>query len=52
VEADAQLLEFKCVPFAEEVMYGHLRKRSGAGEAAQAEQAQEAEEAQAQESTR
>jgi hypothetical protein len=28
IEADAQLLEFKCVPFAEEVMYGHLRKRS------------------------
>lgn len=26
VEEDAQLMEFKCVPFAEEVMYGHLRK--------------------------
>lgn len=30
VEANAQLLEFKCVEFAEELMYGHLtRKRSG-----------------------
>ena len=28
VEPNVQLLEFKCVPFAEEVMYGHLRKRS------------------------
>jgi hypothetical protein len=26
MEPDAQLLEFKCVPFAEEVMYGDLRK--------------------------
>jgi hypothetical protein len=26
VEANAELLEFKCVPFAEEVLYGHLRK--------------------------
>jgi hypothetical protein len=26
LEPNAQLLEFKCVPFAEEVMYGHLRK--------------------------
>jgi len=32
VEPNAQLLEFKCVPFAEEVMYGHLRKRAGARE--------------------
>ena len=29
VEAHAQLLEFKCVEFAEELMYGHLRKRTG-----------------------
>ena len=26
VEANAQLLEYKCVEFAEELMYGHLRK--------------------------
>ena len=25
-EADVQLMEYKCVPFAEELMYGHLRK--------------------------
>lgn len=28
VEPRAQLLEFKCVEFVEELMYGHLRKRS------------------------
>ena len=27
VEKNAQLLEFKCVEFAEELMYGHLRKQ-------------------------
>ena len=27
VERNAQLLEFKCVEFAEEVVYGHLRKK-------------------------
>jgi hypothetical protein len=27
-EANAQLLEFKCVEFVEEMMYGHLRKRA------------------------
>lgn len=26
-EPDMQLMEYKCVPFAEELMYGHLRKR-------------------------
>ena len=26
-EPDVQLLEYKCVPFAEELMYGHLRKK-------------------------
>jgi hypothetical protein len=26
IEKDMQLLEFKCVPFTEELMYGHLRK--------------------------
>jgi hypothetical protein len=26
VESNARLLEFKCVPFAEDAMYGHLRK--------------------------
>jgi hypothetical protein len=28
VEKDARLLEFKCVEFAEELMYGALRKKS------------------------
>ena len=27
VEANAQLLQFKCVEFVEELMYGHLRKK-------------------------
>jgi hypothetical protein len=27
IEQDMQLLEFKCVPFAEELMYGHLRRQ-------------------------
>ena len=26
-EANAQLMEYKCVPFVEELMYGHLRKK-------------------------
>ena len=26
---NAQLLEFKCVEFVEELMYGHLRKKTG-----------------------
>ena len=26
-EPNMQLLEYKCVPFAEELMYGHLRKK-------------------------
>ncbi|MEE8244523.1 MAG: hypothetical protein V3R27_05990, partial [Pseudomonadales bacterium] len=26
VEDDARLLEYKCVPFAEDAVYGHLRK--------------------------
>jgi len=29
LEKNAQLLEFKCVEFAEELMYGHLRKQPG-----------------------
>src|SRR5262245_23261885 len=29
VERNAQLLEFKCVEFSEEVVYGHLRKKTG-----------------------
>ncbi len=29
-EPNAQLLEFKCVEFVEELMYGHLRKKTGA----------------------
>jgi len=28
LEKNAQVLEFKCVEFAEELMYGHLRKQS------------------------
>ena len=28
-EPDAQLLEFKCVEFVEELMYGPLRKKTG-----------------------
>ena len=28
IEKDAQLLEYKCIPFAEELMYGHLRKKT------------------------
>jgi hypothetical protein len=27
VERNARLLEFRCVEFAEELMYGHLRKK-------------------------
>ena len=27
LEKNAQLMEYKCVPFVEELMYGHLRKR-------------------------
>ena len=27
LEKNVQLLEFKCVEFAEELMYGHLRKK-------------------------
>ena len=30
-EADIQLLEFKCIEFAEELMYGHLRKAATKG---------------------
>jgi hypothetical protein len=29
LEPNAQLLEFKCVEFVEELMYGHLRKKAG-----------------------
>jgi len=28
IEPNMQLLEFKCVPFSEEVLYGHLRKKT------------------------
>jgi len=27
LEKNAQLMEYKCVPFAEELMYGQLRKQ-------------------------
>jgi hypothetical protein len=29
VEKDARLLEFRCAEFAEEFLYGHLRKKPG-----------------------
>jgi hypothetical protein len=28
LEKNVQLMEFKCIPFAEELMYGHLRKKT------------------------
>ena len=28
LEENSQLLEFKCIPFAEELMYGHLRRQT------------------------
>jgi hypothetical protein len=28
LERNAQLLEFKCIPFSEELIYGHLRKKT------------------------
>ncbi len=28
-DQNAQLMEFKCVEFVEELMYGHLRKKTG-----------------------
>ncbi len=28
LEKNAQLMEFNCVPFAEELLYGHLRKQT------------------------
>jgi len=27
LEKNAQFLEFKCVPFSEDLIYGHLRKK-------------------------
>jgi hypothetical protein len=30
VEPNAQLMQFKCVEFVEELMYGHLRKKTSA----------------------
>ena len=35
VEPNARLLEFKCVPFAEGAMYGHLRRDAAPAEKAQ-----------------
>ena len=29
LDKNAQFLEFKCVPFSEELVYGHLRKQTG-----------------------
>ena len=31
IETNAEMLEFKCVPFAEEMLYGHLRRNDPAG---------------------
>ena len=31
LEPNAQLMEYKCVPFVEELMYGHLRQKPTAG---------------------
>jgi len=28
MEKNAQLLEFQCVPFSEEMLYGHLRRKT------------------------
>ena len=28
LDENAQLLEFKCVPFSEEMLYGHLRRQT------------------------
>jgi hypothetical protein len=28
IDANAQFLEFKCEPFSEELVYGHLRKQA------------------------
>jgi hypothetical protein len=33
LETNVELLEFKCVPFAEEILYGHLRKGYGGEDA-------------------
>ena len=29
VEKNAQIMEFRCVEFAEDLIYGHLRKQPG-----------------------
>jgi hypothetical protein len=29
LDKNAQVMEFKCVEFVEELMYGHLRKQPG-----------------------
>jgi hypothetical protein len=34
LEKNIQLLDYNCVPFAEELMYGHLRKVETPGEKA------------------
>ena len=34
LESDARLLEYKCVPFAEDAMYNHLRKGAKSSEPA------------------
>jgi hypothetical protein len=28
IEKDAHLMEFQCIPFSEDILYGHLRKQS------------------------
>jgi len=31
VEANAHLMEFQCIPFAEDILYGHLRRQAANG---------------------
>jgi hypothetical protein len=35
LDAGARVLEFKCVEYAEEILYGHLRRQAAEGEAAE-----------------
>jgi hypothetical protein len=37
IETNTELLEFKCVPFSEEILYGHLRKGYKGDEASEGE---------------
>ena len=37
VETNAQIMEFRCVEFVEDLIYGHLRKQPAVGRAAKTE---------------